>query len=64
MGNSRIKLTKGKVLLAWCIVMAMSHPVLAKDIKIAIFGAMSVPVAQYGDMEFMGARQAIADINR
>ena len=24
---------------------------------------MSGPVAQYGDMEFIGARQAIADIN-
>lgn len=63
MGNSRMKLTKGKVLLAGCIAMAMSHSVLAKDIKVAIVGAMSGPVAQYGDMEFSGARQAIADIN-
>lgn len=63
MGNSRMKLTKGKVLLAGCIAMAMSHSVLAKDIKVAIVGAMSGPVAQYGDMEFTGARQAIADIN-
>ncbi|HDL6930445.1 TPA: branched-chain amino acid ABC transporter substrate-binding protein [Yersinia enterocolitica] len=58
-----MKLTKGKVLLAGCIAMAMSHSVLAKDIKVAIVGAMSGPVAQYGDMEFTGARQAIADIN-
>ncbi|MEW6999976.1 high-affinity branched-chain amino acid ABC transporter substrate-binding protein [Serratia ureilytica] len=36
---------------------------MAKDIKVAIVGAMSGPVAQYGDMEFTGARQAIADIN-
>lgn len=58
-----MKLTKGKVLLAGCMAMAMSHSVLAQDIKVAIVGAMSGPVAQYGDMQFTGARQAIADIN-
>lgn len=35
----------------------------AKDIKVAVVGAMSGPVAQWGDMEFNGARQAIKDIN-
>ena len=58
-----MKLTKGKALLAGCMAMAMSHSVLAQDIKVAIVGAMSGPVAQYGDMQFTGARQAIADIN-
>ncbi|WP_227660040.1 ABC transporter substrate-binding protein, partial [Klebsiella pneumoniae] len=33
------------------------------DIKVAVVGAMSGPVAQWGDMEFNGARQAIKDIN-
>lgn len=28
-----------------------------------VVGAMSGPVAQYGDQEFTGAEQAIADIN-
>ena len=36
---------------------------LAEDIKIAVVGAMSGPVAQYGDQEFTGAEQAVADIN-
>lgn len=58
-----MKLTKTKLVLASCILMALSHSASAKDIKIAIVGAMSGPVAQYGDMEFLGARQAIADIN-
>lgn len=58
-----MKLTTGKALLAGCIAMAIGHSAMAKDIKVAIVGAMSGPVAQYGDMEFTGARQAIADIN-
>jgi branched-chain amino acid transport system substrate-binding protein len=58
-----MKLTKGKVWLAACVALAMGQSAIAKDIKIAIVGAMSGPVAQYGDMEFTGARQAIADIN-
>ncbi len=33
-----MKLTKGKVLLAGCMAMAMSHSVLAQDIKVAIVG--------------------------
>ena len=52
-----------KALLAGCIAMALSPAGWAKEIKIAVVGAMSGPVAQYGDMEFTGARQAIADIN-
>ncbi len=36
---------------------------LAEDIKVAVVGAMSGPVAQYGDQEFTGAEQAVADIN-
>ena len=54
---------KGKALLAGCIALIMSGSALAEDIKIAVVGAMSGPVAQYGDQEFTGAEQAVADIN-
>jgi len=58
-----MKISKGSAFLAGCVALAMSHAAVAKDIKVAIVGAMSGPVAQYGDMEFTGAKQAIADIN-
>ncbi|MBB1202078.1 branched-chain amino acid ABC transporter substrate-binding protein [Enterobacteriaceae bacterium 89] len=61
MGNIRMKM-KGKALLAGCIALAFSTMVQA-DIKVAVVGAMSGPVAQYGDQEFTGAEQAVADIN-
>ncbi|MBV4368390.1 branched-chain amino acid ABC transporter substrate-binding protein [Erwinia phyllosphaerae] len=54
---------KGSAFLAGCMALALSHAATAEDIKVAIVGAMSGPVAQYGDMEFTGAKQAIADIN-
>ncbi|WP_148677752.1 branched chain amino acid ABC transporter substrate-binding protein LivJ [Klebsiella sp. RIT-PI-d] len=54
---------KGKALLAGCIALSLSNMALAEDIKIAVVGAMSGPVAQYGDQEFTGAEQAVADIN-
>ncbi|MBD4427877.1 leucine ABC transporter subunit substrate-binding protein LivK, partial [Xanthomonas citri pv. citri] len=53
---------KGKALLAGCIALAFSNMALAEDIKVAVVGAMSGPVAQYGDQEFTGAEQAVADI--
>jgi branched-chain amino acid transport system substrate-binding protein len=52
-----------KTLLAGVIALAVSHAATAADIKVAVVGAMSGPVAQWGDMEFNGARQAIKDIN-
>ncbi|KQN64052.1 MULTISPECIES: branched-chain amino acid ABC transporter substrate-binding protein [unclassified Erwinia] len=58
-----MKISKGRALLAGCMALALSHAASAADIKVAIVGAMSGPVAQYGDMEFTGAKQAIADIN-
>ncbi|MEV6419931.1 high-affinity branched-chain amino acid ABC transporter substrate-binding protein [Streptomyces sp. NPDC051662] len=36
---------------------------MADTIKIAIAGPKSGPVTQYGDMQFIGAKQAIKDIN-
>ncbi|SUB73861.1 Leu/Ile/Val-binding protein precursor [Pluralibacter gergoviae] len=53
---------KGNALLAGCIALAFSTMAQA-DIKVAVVGAMSGPVAQYGDQEFTGAEQAVADIN-
>ena len=52
-----------KTVIAGMIALAMSHAAMAEDIKVAVVGAMSGPVAQWGDMEFNGARQAIKDIN-
>ncbi|KDF11717.1 Leu/Ile/Val-binding protein [Citrobacter sp. MGH 55] len=61
MGKVRMNM-KGKALLAGCIALAFSAMAQA-DIKVAVVGAMSGPVAQYGDQEFTGAEQAVADIN-
>ncbi len=54
---------KVKTLVASSILIATATATQAKDIKVAIVGAMSGPVAQYGDMQFAGAKQAIEDIN-
>ncbi len=59
-----MKISKGSAFLAGCVALAMSHAALAEDIKVAIVGAKTGPVAQYGDMEFTGAKQAIEDINK
>ncbi len=40
-----------------------SNMALAEDIKVAVVGAMSGPVAQYGDQEFT-TEQAVADYQR
>lgn len=50
---------KGKTLLAGCIALSLSHMAFAEDIKVAVVGAMSGPVAQYGDQEFTGAEQQL-----
>ena len=52
-----------KTLIAGMVALSISHAAMADDIKVAVVGAMSGPVAQWGDMEFNGARQAIKDIN-
>ena len=48
-----------KTLIAGMVALAMTQSAFAKDIKVAVIGALSGPVAQWGDMEFNGARQAI-----
>ena len=52
-----------KTIIAGMIALAISNTAMADDIKVAVVGAMSGPIAQWGDMEFNGARQAIKDIN-
>ena len=52
-----------KTFIAGMVALAISHAAMAEEIKVAVVGAMSGPVAQWGDMEFNGARQAIKDIN-
>lgn len=52
-----------KTIIAGMIALAISHTAMADDIKVAVVGAMSGPIAQWGDMEFNGARQVIKDIN-
>lgn len=44
---------KGKALLAGCIALIMSGTAMAEDIKVAVVGAMSGPVAQYGDQSLL-----------
>ena len=45
-----------KTILAGMIALAVTHTAAAQEIKVAVVGAMSGPVAQWGDMEFNGAR--------
>jgi len=52
-----------KTILAGMIALAVTHTAAAQEIKVAVVGAMSGPIAQWGDIEFNGARQAIKDIN-
>jgi branched-chain amino acid transport system substrate-binding protein len=61
-GDSEMK-RNAKALIAGMVALAISQAAMAEDIKVAVVGAMSGPVAQWGDMEFNGARQAIQDIN-
>jgi branched-chain amino acid transport system substrate-binding protein len=60
-----MKLKFGKTLLgaAVSIALAGTAGTAIAEIKIGIAGPMSGPVAQYGDMQFAGARMAIQRIN-
>lgn len=42
---------KAKTIIAGIVALAVSQGAMADDIKVAIVGAMSGPVAQWGDME-------------
>ena len=49
---------KGKALLAGCIALAFSTMAQA-DIKVAVVGAMSGPVAQYGDRSLLAQNRRL-----
>ncbi|WP_339435912.1 branched-chain amino acid ABC transporter substrate-binding protein [Pseudomonas sp. EL_65y_Pfl1_R32] len=59
------KVTKqiSKLFAAMVLAGVAGHSFAADTIKIGIAGPKTGPVTQYGDMQFMGAKQAIADIN-
>ena len=52
-----------KLFAAMVMAGVASHSFAADTIKIGIAGPKTGPVTQYGDMQFTGAKQAIADIN-
>ncbi|WBE24357.1 branched-chain amino acid ABC transporter substrate-binding protein [Denitrificimonas caeni] len=53
-----------KLFAAIALVSATSYSLAAEPIKIALAGPVTGPVAQYGDMQSMGALMAIEQINR
>ncbi|TWC15150.1 MULTISPECIES: branched-chain amino acid ABC transporter substrate-binding protein [unclassified Pseudomonas] len=52
-----------KLFAAMVLAGVASHSFAADTIKIGIAGPKTGPVTQYGDMQFVGANQAIKDIN-
>ena len=52
-----------KLFAAMVLAGVAGHTFAADTIKIGIAGPKTGPVTQYGDMQFMGAKQAIKDIN-
>ena len=52
-----------KLFAAMVLAGVASHSFAADTIKIGIAGPKTGPVTQYGDMQFIGAKQAIKDIN-
>lgn len=50
-------------LAALALMTAATTSVLADTIKIAVVGPVTGPVAQYGDMQFTGAKMAVKQIN-
>ena len=53
-----------KLLSAMVLAGATSYSLAAEPIKIALAGPVTGPVAQYGDMQSMGANMAIEQINK
>ena len=52
-----------QIIAAAALVGASSYSLAADTIKIALAGPVTGPVAQYGDMQFIGAKMAIEQIN-
>jgi branched-chain amino acid transport system substrate-binding protein len=53
-----------RLFAAMALAGAASYSVAADTIKIALAGPVTGPVAQYGDMQFIGAKMAIEQINK
>ncbi|MDP9506746.1 branched-chain amino acid ABC transporter substrate-binding protein [Pseudomonas protegens] len=60
---SRINNKATQLLSAMILAGLACHSLAADSIRIGIAGAKTGPVAQYGDMQFSGARMAIEQIN-
>ncbi|EPL05257.1 branched-chain amino acid ABC transporter substrate-binding protein [Pseudomonas sp. CF161] len=60
---SRINKKATQLLSAMILAGLACHSMAADSIRIGIAGAKTGPVAQYGDMQFSGARMAIEQIN-
>ncbi|KAF0866083.1 branched-chain amino acid ABC transporter substrate-binding protein [Pseudomonas sp. LD120] len=60
---SRINNNATRLLSAMILAGLACHSLAADSIRIGIAGAKTGPVAQYGDMQFSGARMAIEQIN-
>lgn len=60
---SRINNKATQLLSAMILAGLACHSMAADSIRIGIAGAKTGPVAQYGDMQFSGARMAIEQIN-
>jgi branched-chain amino acid transport system substrate-binding protein len=53
-----------KIFLAMALTGAASYTLAADTIRIGLAGPVTGPVAQYGDMQFIGAEMAIEQINK
>ena len=53
-----------RMIAAAALAGASSYALAADTIKIALAGPVTGPVAQYGDMQFIGAKMAIEQINQ
>lgn len=63
MGKSRMKTIKKQLLSLTVSTLMLGATVAEAEIKIALAGPVTGPVAQYGDMQFTGAGFAIEQIN-
>ena len=53
-----------QIITAAALIGASGYSLAADTIKIALAGPVTGPVAQYGDMQFIGAKMAIEQINK
>jgi len=60
----KIKQPLCKLFLAIALTSTTSYSLAADTIRIALAGPVTGAVAQYGDMQFMGAQMAIDQINK